>query len=156
MEVQPTVEGLPVQAYVTREEVAGGGRDLVRTFVHVPTEVGAFDAESVGVEHLLRDINNPSTSNLAGDIQGKLVGLKGLTARLGEISAYLEKVLDGRLPQNNELLNQLQVSGARGASPRGGRGRGPVADDPNAFNYYGSYPGPGLAPGPLEETSICV
>ena len=97
---------------MTREEVAGGGRDLVRTLVHVPTEVGAYDAEAVGVEHLLRDINNPSTSTLAGDIQGKVVGLKGLAARLGEVAAYLEKVLDGRLPQNNELLNQLQVRGA--------------------------------------------
>jgi 26S proteasome regulatory subunit N8 len=109
VEVQPNVEGLPVQAYVTREEVSGGGRDLVRTFVHVPTEVGADDAEAVGVEHLLRDINNPSTSNLAGDIQGKVVGLKGLAARLTEVSVYLEKVLKGTLPQNNELLNQLQV-----------------------------------------------
>ena len=126
VEVQPTVEGLPVQAYVTREEVAGGGRDLVRTFVHVPTEVGAYDAEAVGVEHLLRDINNPSTSTLAGDIQGKVVGLKGLAARLGEVAAYLEKVLDGRLPQNNELLNQLQVRAlcvcARARVPCGGWG----------------------------------
>ena len=111
VEVQPDVEGLPVQAYATREEVAGGGRDLVRTFVHVPTEVGAYDAEAVGVEHLLRDINNPSTSALAGDISGKVVGLRGLAARLGEVSTYLEKVLSGALPQNNELLNQLQVRG---------------------------------------------
>jgi 26S proteasome regulatory subunit N8 len=153
VEVQPNVEGLPVQAYATREEVAGGGRDLVRTFVHVPTEVGAYDAEAVGVEHLLRDINNPSTSTLAGDIQGKVAGLKGLTARLGEVSAYLAKVLDGRLPQNNELLNQLQVRLVWGvcvgcvervcvcvcARARACLLWGRVADDPK-LNYYVSDP----------------
>ncbi len=111
VEVQPSVEGLPVQAYVTREEVGSGGRDLVRTFVHVPTEVGAYEAEAVGVEHLLRDINNPSTSTLTGDILGKLTGLRGLKARLEEVSKYLASVASGALPTNNELLNQLQVRG---------------------------------------------
>lgn len=110
VEVQPNTEGLPVQAYVTREEVSAGGRDLVRSFVHVPTEVGAFEAEAVGVEHLLRDINNPSTSTLAGDILGKLTGLRGLRSRLEEVSSYLEGVTSGALPTNNELLNTLQVS----------------------------------------------
>jgi hypothetical protein len=39
------------------------------------------------VEHLLRDINDPSVSSLAGEAKHKLAGLRGLVAKLGEISA---------------------------------------------------------------------
>jgi hypothetical protein len=44
-----------------------------RNFAHVPCEVGAYEAEEVGVEHLLRDINDPSLSTLAGETRHKLV-----------------------------------------------------------------------------------
>lgn len=45
VDVRPGVEGLPIQAFVTQEEVTAGGRDIARTFAHVPSEVGAFEAE---------------------------------------------------------------------------------------------------------------
>jgi 26S proteasome regulatory subunit N8 len=111
VDVSPSHEGLPVQAYVTHEEVAGGGRDIVRSFAHVPTEVTASEAEEVGVEHLLRDINNPAVSSLVSAIEAKRDGVRALAARLHEISTYLEEVQSGKLPQNNELLEQLQVRG---------------------------------------------
>lgn len=41
---------------------------------------------------------------------GKLVALKGLEARLKEIHAYLELVVEGKLPLNHEILYHLQVS----------------------------------------------
>ena len=66
---------------------------------------------AVGVEHLLRDINDPSVSHLAGDIRGKLDGLKGVASRLGDVSAYLGDVLTGALPPNNEAIYELQVRG---------------------------------------------
>lgn len=62
----------------------------------------------VGVEHLLRDINDPSTSTLALQIQQKATGLKGLLARLQEIRAYLENVASNRLPVNNQISYNLQ------------------------------------------------
>jgi len=62
----------------------------------------------VGVEHLLRDINDPSTSTLALQIQQKTNGLQGLLSRLGEIRAYLENVVEGRLPVNNQISYNLQ------------------------------------------------
>ena len=49
-----------------------------RTFSHITCEVGAYEAEEVGVEHLLRDINDPSLSSLGGELRGKLGGLEGL------------------------------------------------------------------------------
>lgn len=38
------------------------------------------------------------------------MALKGLEARLKEIHAYLELVVDGRLPLNHEILYHLQVN----------------------------------------------
>jgi hypothetical protein len=38
------------------------------------------------------------------------VALKGLEARLKEIHAYLELVVEGKLPLNHEILYHLQVS----------------------------------------------
>lgn len=62
----------------------------------------------MGVEHLLRDINDPSTGTLALQIQQKVAGLKGLLARLVEIRAYLDKVAAGKMPINNQITYNLQ------------------------------------------------
>ena len=60
------------------------------------------------MEHLLRDINDPSTGTLALQIQQKVNGLKGLLARLTEINAYLDKVTSGKMPINNQITYNLQ------------------------------------------------
>lgn len=62
----------------------------------------------MGVEHLLRDINDPSTGTLALQIQQKVTGLNGLLSRLTEIHAYLDKVVSGRIPINNQITYNLQ------------------------------------------------
>ena len=59
-------------------------------------------------EHLLRDINDPTTSTLAMQIRQKVSGLSGLVGRLEEIRAYLLNVISGRLPPNNHILYNLQ------------------------------------------------
>ena len=88
-------EGLPVKAYKMVETVPEDGEEIVLTFKHIPSEVGAYEAEEVcssmlamdllclldgttftlvqklvqvGVEHLLRDINDPSVSTLAEQV----------------------------------------------------------------------------------------
>jgi 26S proteasome regulatory subunit N8 len=63
----------------------------------------------VGVEHLLRDINDPSVSNLAAEIRHKLLGLRGLTDRLRQMHTYLMNVSEGRLPPNHEILANMQT-----------------------------------------------
>ena len=81
--------------------------------MHIASEVGAYEAEEVGVEHLLRDINDPSVSTTAGELRHKLAGLRGLRAHLGELLAYLDAVTAGRLPANREILYQVQTLLAR-------------------------------------------
>ena len=60
------------------------------------------------MEHLLRDINDPTTSTLALEIRHKLTGLVGLRDRLMEVKAYLDNVSSGRVPPNNQILYNLQ------------------------------------------------
>lgn len=108
IDVRPDVEGLPVQAYQSVETVVEG-RENVRTFAHLPCDVGASEAEEVGVEHLLRDINDPSVSSTAAELRHKLAGLKGLRANLAEISGYLSAVTEGRLPANRDVLYHVQM-----------------------------------------------
>merc|ERR1712060_407081 len=79
-----------------------------RTFQHVQSTVGAFEAEEVGVEHLLRDIKNASASTLAVRVGDKITALKGLNERLKKISEYLALVGDKKLPMNQDIIYQLQ------------------------------------------------
>ena len=62
----------------------------------------------MGVEHLVRDINDPSTSNLALQIHQKISSLGSLVGKLAEIRTYLQNVLADRLPLNNQILYGLQ------------------------------------------------
>jgi len=107
MDVQPKDLDLPMEAYYSVQEQTSD-EVFKRTFLHVPSGVGAFEAEEVGVEHLLRDIKNASASTLAVRVGDKITALKGLAARLREISAYLSSVVAGKLPMNQEIIYQLQ------------------------------------------------
>lgn len=107
MDVQPKDLELPMEAYYSVQEETS---DPVfkRTFMHVESTVGAFEAEEVGVEHLLRDIKNASASTLAVRVGDKISALKALAVRLKDITAYLNSVVSGKLPTNREILNKLQ------------------------------------------------
>lgn len=60
------------------------------------------------MEHLLRDLHDPTTSEFANRIVDMAHGLKGLTSRLEEIEVYLTHVCDGKLPVNNKIIYNLQ------------------------------------------------
>merc|ERR1712032_1534053 len=107
MDVQPKDLELPMEAYYSVQEQTSD-EVFKRTFLHVQSTVGAFEAEEVGVEHLLRDIKNASASTLAVRVGDKIAALKGLSLRLQEISAYLSQVVTGKLPINHEIIYQLQ------------------------------------------------
>ena len=107
------------------------GKQLQSTFKHVTSEIGAMEAEEVGVEHLLRDVKDTTISTLANQVTQKLGSLKGLASRLQEIDAYLQNVQSGRLPINHQIIYKLQVlphlcgkGGALTSRPRGWRGGG--------------------------------
>jgi len=97
--VRPDNEGLPTSAY-TSVEVSASGKETERVFEHLPSEVGAYESEEVGVEHLLRDINDPSVSTVGAKVRSKIAGLRGLQERLETIAAYLRDVEKGDLAPN--------------------------------------------------------
>eukprot|EP00095_Tigriopus_kingsejongensis_P002166 maker-scaffold1063_size65393-snap-gene-0.13 protein:Tk02166 transcript:maker-scaffold1063_size65393-snap-gene-0.13-mRNA-1 annotation:"26s proteasome non-atpase regulatory subunit 7" len=105
---KPQNIGLPTEAYRAVEEVHDDGTPTSKTFEHVPSEIGAEEAEEVGVEHLLRDIKDTTLGTLSQRITNQLMGWKGLHMKLKEMKQYLQQVIDGKLPMNHQITYHLQ------------------------------------------------
>ncbi|KAI3381540.1 hypothetical protein SNEBB_008703 [Seison nebaliae] len=108
IDAKPKDVGLPTESYIAVEEIHDDGTMINKTFEHLPSEIGAEEAEEVGVEHLLRDIRNITAGTLSQQITQQVYGLKGLGMALVEIVEYLKKVNEGKLPKNNQILSKLQ------------------------------------------------
>lgn len=109
IDVNPKDElAIPTEAYRSVENSAEERSENRKTFVHIPSSVGAFEAEEVGVEHLLRDIRDTTVSTLASQVSSKLNSLRGLEKHLHEVLEYLQLVNDGKLPVNHQILYNLQ------------------------------------------------
>jgi len=121
IDVTPKDIHLPTEAYlsvsdISDEPMTAGASSTSsastssskKTFMHIPSEIGALEAEEVGVEHLLRDIKDTAQSTLSTNITEKFSSLKVLQARLLEINNYLDKVGSGQLPVNNQVMYHLQ------------------------------------------------
>mmetsp|Transcript_3936 Transcript_3936/g.4429 ORF Transcript_3936/g.4429 Transcript_3936/m.4429 type:complete len:321 (-) Transcript_3936:742-1704(-) len=109
VDVQPKELGVPTKAYVCIDDVSESGtEENQKTFQHLACEIGAFEAEEIGVEHLLRDVKDNQVTTVANQVVGKINALKGLKERLMEIRMYMDHVLDGKLPLNNDIMNQIQ------------------------------------------------
>uniref|UniRef100_A0A8C7KG21 26S proteasome non-ATPase regulatory subunit 7 n=1 Tax=Oncorhynchus kisutch TaxID=8019 RepID=A0A8C7KG21_ONCKI len=122
IDVKPKDLGLPTEAYISVEEV----HDVLElqfsstnkvlccmSVLHLPLiyvvdEIGAEEAEEVGVEHLLRDIKDTTVGTLSQRITNQVHGLKGLNCKLVDIKGYLDKVAAGKLPINHQIIYQLQ------------------------------------------------
>lgn len=100
--------GLPVKAFKMVEEIQEG-TETKRVFQHIPSEIGAYEAEEVGVEHLLRDVNDPTISTLAERIRHQITALKGLRNRLSEMSQYIDDVANGKRKVNNQIIYNIQT-----------------------------------------------
>jgi 26S proteasome regulatory subunit N8 len=100
--------GLPTEAYYSVEEVHDDGTPTSKTFEHVASEIGAEEAEEVGVEHLLRDIKDTVYGSLGERLTSQVLGLRGLHQHLTHVRDYLQQVLDGTLPVNHTIVYQLQ------------------------------------------------
>lgn len=78
-----------------------------RQFIHVPSSIGATEAEEVGVEHLLRDIKDASQGQLSKRVTDKIQGLKILGGKLREMRIYLENVLSGKFRYNHGIIHNF-------------------------------------------------
>ncbi|CAJ0756429.1 2881_t:CDS:2 [Entrophospora sp. SA101] len=108
VDVKPKDIGIPTDAYFAIEEIKDDGTATTKTFMHVPSQIEAEEAEEIGVEHLLRDIKDNAVGTLSTRVTDQLNSLKGLQSRLEEIRDYLQKVVNGTLPINHQILYNLQ------------------------------------------------
>jgi len=108
IDAKPKDLGLPTEAYIAVEEIHDDGTPTSKTFEHIPSEIGAEEAEEVGVEHLLRDIRNVTVGTLSQRITNQVSSLKGLHLHLQDIYTYLEQVITGKLPTNHTIMYHLQ------------------------------------------------
>lgn len=99
---------LPAKAYFCAEEVHDDGTPSTKTFNHLGVEIGAEEAEEVGVEHLCRDVFRNTQGTLSQKISDQIKGLKGLGQKLEQISQYLTDVASGKLPMNYNIIYGLQ------------------------------------------------
>nr|SVE77101.1 EOG090X08WI [Daphnia lumholtzi]SVE77704.1 EOG090X08WI [Daphnia lumholtzi]SVE78332.1 EOG090X08WI [Daphnia lumholtzi] len=108
IDAEPRDMGLPTEAYHAVEEVHDDGTPTSKTFEHLASEIGAEEAEEVGVEHLLRDVKDTTVGTLSQRITAQLLGLKGLLKQVRHIHEYLDQVIQGKLPVNHAVVYQLQ------------------------------------------------
>ncbi|EGG08823.1 uncharacterized protein MELLADRAFT_84388 [Melampsora larici-populina 98AG31] len=101
-------KGSVTDAYFAIEEIKDDGTATQNTFMHVPSSIEAEESEEIGVEHLLRDIKDLSTGTLSTRVTDRLNSLRGLQARLSEISDYLQGVIKNDLPVNHQIIYNLQ------------------------------------------------
>ena len=100
--------GIPTESYTMKEEVDEDGQ-LVKTFFKLNTVIEASLPEEIGIEFMLRDINDNnrigSASKIAND---KVLSFKALIKRLTEIKEYLVKVISGKIPTNPQIIYNIQ------------------------------------------------
>jgi 26S proteasome regulatory subunit N8 len=70
--------------------------------------IEAEEAEEIGVEHLLRDIKDSTTTTLSTRVAEQLASLRGLQSRLTDIRNYLQDVARGKMPVNHQIIYNLQ------------------------------------------------
>ncbi|KAG6830496.1 hypothetical protein H0H87_007853 [Tephrocybe sp. NHM501043] len=108
VDVRPQTVGIPTDAYFAVEEIKDDGTETRKTFLHVPSAIEAEEAEEIGVEHLLRDIKDSTTTTLATRVAEQLASLRGLQSRLSDVQKYLVDVAAGTMPVNHQIVYHLQ------------------------------------------------
>ncbi|KAF8625738.1 hypothetical protein AX17_006765 [Amanita inopinata Kibby_2008] len=108
VDVRPQNVGIPTDAYFAVEEIKDDGTETRKTFLHVPSAIEAEEAEEIGVEHLLRDIKDSTTTTLATRVSERLASLQGLQSRVNDIQKYLADVAAGTMPVNHQVIYHLQ------------------------------------------------
>jgi 26S proteasome regulatory subunit N8 len=108
VDVRPHTVGIPTDAYFAVEEIKDDGTETRKTFLHAPSAIEAEEAEEIGVEHLLRDIKDSTTTTLATRVSEQLASLRGLAARISDVQRYLVDVARGTAPVNHQVVYLLQ------------------------------------------------
>ena len=100
--------GIPAESYIMKEEVDQDGQ-LIKTFFKLNTTIEASLPEQIGVEFMLKDINDPNRIGSASKIiNDKEQSLRALIKKLTDIKIYLINVISGKIPVNAPIIYNIQ------------------------------------------------
>jgi len=108
VDVKPKQVSIPTEAYISVEEKKDEKSQPSLTFAHISNEIGALEAEEIGVEHLLRDVKDTTVTDLATSVEARINGLQALCSKLSDIHKYLDMVIKQEIPINHNILYILQ------------------------------------------------
>ena len=97
---------LPTKAFYSVRSVNNKGM-VVRGFKSIPCQVSAYEAEEVGVEHLVREIKDLNMHTLQMKLNNKAASLLALERKITTIGKYLEDVISGKRKQDAQILLTL-------------------------------------------------
>ena len=100
--------GIPAESYIMKEEVDQDGQ-LIKTFFKLNTSIEASLPEQIGVEFMLKDINDPNrVGSVSKIINDKEQSLRALIQKLTDIKNYLVNVIAGKVPVNSQIIYNIQ------------------------------------------------
>lgn len=97
---------LPTKAFFSEQQVNQKGV-LERNFKNIPCSVAAFEAEEVGVEHLVREIKDLNMDSLQNKMTNKINSLIALQDKIKVIAKYLEQVQTGQRKGDKKIIFAL-------------------------------------------------
>lgn len=107
--VNDMTEELPCKAYLSKKTIAIHSVEEVDTFFNLDVTLVASVPEEVGVEHVLRDVQDQEhVATLTSEVRQKNIGLHVLRNRMNVIKEYLQSVQEGNMPLNQDILYLLQ------------------------------------------------
>ena len=100
--------GIPAESYIMKEEVDQDGQ-LIKTFFKLNTIIEASLPEEIGVEFMLKDINDPNRiGSVSKIINDKEQSLRALIKKLTDIKTYLTNAISGKIPINSQIVYNIQ------------------------------------------------
>ena len=93
---------LPTKAFYSTRTLNDKGL-VVRNFKSVACSVDAYEAEEVGVEHLLREIRDLDMDSLRTRLSQKVTSLLALEKKVALITNYLDEVVAGRRKSDKQI-----------------------------------------------------
>lgn len=98
---------LPMKAFYSVRNISKEGL-IFRNFRNISCSVSVFEAEEVGVEHLVREIKDLNMDSLKSKLGDKLASLRSLDSKVKIIVSYIDDVLAGRKKKDKQIIFALQ------------------------------------------------
>lgn len=108
IDVKHAKQGAPVKCYRLEREICTTTDTARFMFVHAPFEIEAEEAEEVGVEQLIEDVQDVNVGDLEQKVYRATGALQDLSKSLHIVEEYLAGVEKGEKRYNTEAMEMLQ------------------------------------------------